>query len=413
MRILAIAYSCEPGKGSEPGAGWTWVRMLGSFADVHVITRENNRQPIEEALPQTVEADRLTFEYFDLPHPWRRWKRGTRRVRIYYLLWHVALARKLRRSRVAAEADLVWHLTIASVWLGSAAPLLRRPYILGPVGGGPNPPLRLMPGLGGRGVAYEIARLLLRGTSRLCNPLARLSWTRARLILVQNEETKDWLPRSHRRRSIVLQNAVVEEIGPEAEPRTSRRTYRALYAGRLLAWKGLSLAIRAIERSPDWHLVICGTGSDERRLRRLVRTHNVEDRVSFLGWRPREDVQREMKEADVFLFPSYHDDSPLAVVEALSAGVPVVCLDVGGPPLLAGSAGVSVRPSGIEATARALSEALYRAIGLRDAARKRARELKLEERALELERLARFVVQNPLGSGPPIGLPRSQVEVED
>ena len=41
--ILAFAYACEPGKGSEPGAGWAMARVAARIGPTWVITRANNR----------------------------------------------------------------------------------------------------------------------------------------------------------------------------------------------------------------------------------------------------------------------------------------------------------------------------------------------------------------------------------
>jgi hypothetical protein len=100
--------------------------------------------------------------------------------------------------------------------------------------------------------------------------------------------------------------------------------------------KGLSIALDAIARLPGWRLVILGSGSDERRLRSIAGKLGVRDRVEFRGRVPREEVLRVLHdEADVFLFPSLHDEAGLAVAEALSSNLPVVCLDRGGPPIVA------------------------------------------------------------------------------
>ena len=50
MKILVSAYACEPGKGSEPGAGWLWARAAARRHEVWVLTRANNREAIEAAL---------------------------------------------------------------------------------------------------------------------------------------------------------------------------------------------------------------------------------------------------------------------------------------------------------------------------------------------------------------------------
>lgn len=358
MKILAFAYACEPDKGSEPGAGWMLVRNLATFADVCVITRANNRPVIEAS----GDLDGVRFAYVDLP-PWARsWKKGTRGMRLYYVLWQLAALRTARRLESSERFDCVWHLTIANAWLGSAAALAGPPFVYGPVGGGVRAPLGLVPSLGAKGASYEALREAARQGSRFLNPLARVSWRNASVILVQNEETRRWLPARHRGKAVVFQNAAVEGVAADPAGRGPGRT--AVFAARLLAWKGGALAVRAIARTPQWRLIVCGSGPDEARLRSLAERLGVRDRVDFRGRVPQDELSSiYATEADVFLFPSIHDDSPLAVAEAVAAGLPVVCLDVGGPHLIAGDAGTVVRSRGraskvVGALASALEEAV-------------------------------------------------------
>ena len=338
MRILAFAYACEPAKGSEPGAGWGMARMLTELCETWVITRANNRESIEEALMSLPEASRLQFVYVDLP-PWARWwKRGQRGARLYYILWLAAALRRSRRLHREVGFDLVWHLTLANAWLGTTASLVGPRFIYGPVGGGVGVPWGLLPSLGFRGALYEMGRATARASGRYANPLARLAWRRAEGVLVQNPETKEGLPRRHRHKAIVVPNAAAMD-GSEFEQRAERLARNpsvALFAGRLLAFKGLSLALRAIARVPNWRLIVLGSGPDEPRLRRLARRLGLEERVEFRGWRPRQEVLRAMyEESHVFLFPSLHDEAPLVVAEALLAGLTLVCFDHGGPPQVA------------------------------------------------------------------------------
>jgi glycosyltransferase involved in cell wall biosynthesis len=119
----------------------------------------------------------------------------------------------------------------------------------------------------------------------------------------------------------------------------------------LLWWKGVDLAIGAMARLPDWRLIVCGAGPDESRLRRWTAELGVVERTVFTGWLPRSELLRLMREeAGVFLFPSLHDEAGWVVTEALAADLPVVCLDRGGPPLLAEGHGVGVSTSGSRGT---------------------------------------------------------------
>jgi glycosyltransferase involved in cell wall biosynthesis len=363
-RILVVAYACEPGTGSESGAGWVWPRMLARVADVWVVTRANNRGAIEAALPFAPERDHLRFVYVDLSERLRFWKKGNRGARLYYMIWQGMALREARRIDAEMTIDAVWHLTMSTVWLGSLAPLLRKRFVLGPVGGGVGTPWRLAPTLGVKGTIYDAARGVARFLARYANPLARLAWRRAGLILVQNPDTRDWLPARVRSRVEVFPHIVLDEASmpmdpPVDAPRSRDNGHVAIYAGRLLPWKGVSLAIRALPLLPDWQLLLCGTGPDAGRLRDIASDAGVADRVTFLGWVPRRDLLRLMHErGDVFVFPSLHDEGGWVIAEALGCGLPVVCLDRGGPPVLAG-AGVPV--STVRNTVAALASAVEQA----------------------------------------------------
>jgi glycosyltransferase involved in cell wall biosynthesis len=373
-RIIAFDYACEPGEGSEPGAGWAWACLLARLADTWVVTRANNRVPIEQGLAAIPERDRLHFVYVDLP-PWARfWKKGQRGIRLYYLLWQIAALRAARRLHRELRFTLVWHLTFANAWFGSLAPLVGPPFVYGPVGGGVGmPPIRLVRPLGRRAVRFELGRAAAKALGRYVNPLARLAWARARLVLVQNRETAAWLPPRHRPKVAVFPNPVfdtaLERERVVADPPT------ALFAGRLIAWKGAALAVKAVAGTHGWRLLVCGAGRDERQIADFAERLGLDGRVQFLGPQSREEVLRLMRSnADVLLFPSLREEAGWIVVEALASGIPVICLDRGGPPVLGGDAAV-VAPveDDPEAVASSLARLLEGALPSEEQVRERAR----------------------------------------
>jgi glycosyltransferase involved in cell wall biosynthesis len=347
-RILAFAYACDPHDGSEPGAGWAWSRTLAAFAETWVITRSNNRPAIEERLGTDPRDERLHFVYVDLPRWARWWKRGQHGVHLYYFLWQLAALRTGRRLERGLRFSLVWHLTFANVWIGSVAPLVGPPFVYGPVGGGLGmPPLPLLRTFGPRGFLHELTRASFRTVARYANPLARLAWARARLILVQNDETRAWLPARHRPRVVRFPNPILHEPNGSGTDHSAREHPTALYAGRLTATKGVALAIRAVAAHPPWQLIVCGAGPDGRRLHQLVTRLRVTDRVYFAGPCPRREVLALMRErADVLLFPSLREEAGWVVIEALVSGLPVICLDRGAPPILAAEAGLAASSHG-------------------------------------------------------------------
>jgi glycosyltransferase involved in cell wall biosynthesis len=355
MRILTLAYACEPGKGSEPGTGWMWSRMLARFGAATVITRSNNRSVIEPALASTPEAPRLTFEYVDLPDWARFWKRGQRGVRLYYVLWQLAALRRAQQLHRSEPFDLVWHVTMSNYWLGSVGGLVGPPFVFGPMGGGVPSCLRIRI-VGLRGLLYELGRAGARAAGHVANPLVASAWKHAALILVNNPDTKARVPGRFRSKVEVFPHVLLEPASPPARRKAGPAV--ALFAGRLLPWKGVSLAIRAIGRLQGWRLVVCGEGPDEARLRRLCHKLGVTERVEFRGWTPRDELHALMqREASVFVFPSLHDEGGWVVAEAAAQGLPVVCVGRGGPPLLAGN-GSAVALQDVERTTSAIARAI-------------------------------------------------------
>jgi glycosyltransferase involved in cell wall biosynthesis len=311
--------------------------MLARLGETWVITRANNRDRIEKSLKTIPERDRLRFVYVDLPSWARFWKSGKWGARPYYVLWQVAALLKARKLDKRISFDVSWHLTMSTAWLGSLAPMVGRKFIMGPVGGGVRMPWRLVAAVGPKGAAFEALRSAAQMWGRYLNPMARLAWHRADLILVQNPDTYKWLPKSCSGKTHVFPHVVLEERPVKAAHSTSGSP-TALFAGRLLPWKGLALSIRALAQKPEWRLVVCGSGPDARRLQRLATREGVDGRIDWRGWQKRGAVMEAMREASVFLFPSLHDEGGWVVVESFANGLPVICLNIGGPAVLGGEA---------------------------------------------------------------------------
>jgi glycosyltransferase involved in cell wall biosynthesis len=234
--------------------------MLARIGEAWVITRSSNRDAIERYVSEIPEGENLRFIYVDLPSWARFWKRRNKGARLYYLLWQVAALSRALNLRRQSSLDVVWLLTWANAWIGSFAGFIPKPFVYGPVGGGVGMDLKFAPVLGVRGTLYELARTVARSVARYANPLARLAWRRAELILVQNPETLAWLPSRHRQKAVVFPNVVLDREPVSGSRSRPQPPLTALFAGRLVPLKGLALALRALALLPAWRLTVCGKG---------------------------------------------------------------------------------------------------------------------------------------------------------
>jgi glycosyltransferase involved in cell wall biosynthesis len=153
--------------------------------------------------------------------------------------------------------------------------------------------------------------------------------------------------------------------------------------GRLVPIKNHALLLRAARRMVDLgtpaQFVIVGDGELRAQLEHLSAQFGLETRVHFLGWR--ENLAPIYSDLDLLALTSENEGTPVAVLEAMAAGVPVVATAVGGVPdvIRAGETGMLVTSLEDEAFARAMEDAL----------RNTARSRTMAERARS-EVLARF-----------------------
>jgi glycosyltransferase involved in cell wall biosynthesis len=341
MKVLLSTYTCGPGRGSEPGVGWHWAIEIARLGhEVWVLTRAINKGPIEDALSRMSPMSELHFVYYDLP-PWlRAWQKGQRGIRTHYVLWQWGAYRLARRLHQAVGFDLVHHITFVSIRFPSFMGGLGVPFCFGPAGGGEDAPWRLLVGCSVRAWIIEGLRWASNSFVRL-DPFMRATFRKAARIYVTSNEAFDRLPMMCRQKTqvhLAIGFDPAEMRAPKPKPSAPKEDsghLRMLFAGRLLYLKGLHLGMRALARArlthPAISLTIVGDGSDRRRIHALAGRLGLADAVTFVPWIPREDLAGYYSSHDVFLFPSLHDSGGMAVLEALAHGLPVVCLDLGGP----------------------------------------------------------------------------------
>jgi glycosyltransferase involved in cell wall biosynthesis len=336
LRVLLSAYACEPARGSEPGVGWNWVQEIARFHDVWVITRANNRDAIDRVSAKRGSTP-VKWVYFDLPCWARFWKKGSRGLRLYYFLWQLGAYFVSRRLNQRVHFEAVHHLTFGTYWLPSFLSLLPVPFFWGPVGGAESAPRLLRKSLGLKGRIYELLRDVGRAVGNV-NPLVRMNARRAVLVLSKTMDTKRCLE------SLGAQRVVVcSEVGLTAAEIYSMRSFpvrdgapfRLLSIGRLIHWKGFAFGLKAFaqfhRQFPGSDYWIIGDGPERKPLERLAQQLGVSESLRFLGSLQRAQVLEKLLECDVLVHPSLHDSGGWVCVEAMAAGRPVICLDLGGP----------------------------------------------------------------------------------
>jgi glycosyltransferase involved in cell wall biosynthesis len=128
--------------------------------------------------------------------------------------------------------------------------------------------------------------------------------------------------------------------------------------GRLEPEKGQTVLLQAFDglhrRHPRTRLLLVGDGGERARLERTAASLRFNGAIRFVG--TREDVPELLATCDIVALPSFHEGLPMALLEAMAAGRPVVASAVGGVPHLIrdGETGVLVAPGDHAALQEAL-----------------------------------------------------------
>jgi glycosyltransferase involved in cell wall biosynthesis len=329
---------------------------------VWAITRRNNEPAISAALRHTP-LPKLRMIYFDVPRPLLACKKGQVGVEMYYRLWQRLTRPLVQDLHRRVRFDLTQHVTFVRYWAPTSLAYLPVPFIWGPVGGGETAPPAFLRDFAFRGRTYETLRhwgqrgsevmpSVRRAARQAALALAVTRETRARLLALGTERVEVFS-------AIGLDRAAYESLGQIST--RSAPAIRFISMGRLLHWKGFHLGLKAFSAAavPGSEYWIVGDGPERASLTRLASALGVADKVHFCGAQPRQDALQLLSTAHVLVHPSLHDSGGWVCLEAMAAGKPVICLDLGGPgELVTADTGVKVRADSPEQAVEDLSRAM-------------------------------------------------------
>ncbi len=150
---------------------------------------------------------------------------------------------------------------------------------------------------------------------------------------------------------------------PKAE---TSETFTFITAGRFSAQKNQKMMYHAfaafLQKGYDARLVMLGTGEEEENLKDLARKLKISDQIKYAGFVS--NVEDYLVNADTFLLSSDYEALPLALLEAMAAGLPIISTNVGGICDIVTDNGILIAPGDTAAMVQAM-EQLYKDKALR------------------------------------------------
>jgi glycosyltransferase involved in cell wall biosynthesis len=369
MNLLLSAYACDPSKGSEEGNGFNWLWEAASLGyDVWCLTTPRGQASLEQVLASRAAdpaTSRIHLVYVTVPAVTDFIYRGQIGVYVHYIVWQYYAWREARQLDAEVNFDVVHHVTYNSLQMASWLWRLKKPLLLGPLGGGMQAPQSLRRYLPDW-FKTETVRNFISSLLTTFDPNVRQSLRHAALVMAANSDTVALARQlGARKATLNMAVAVSEDFLPAAytprEPLAGREL-RILWLARLYPRKGLHLVLAAlgqVDKRVKFHLDIMGDGPVGHLVPGWIAEAGLQDRVTWHGSVPFESIRTAYLAHDLFMLCSLRDTYANQYLESMALGLPILTLDHhGAADFIPADAGIKVPVQSAEATTAALARAV-------------------------------------------------------
>lgn len=363
MKLLLSAYACEPNRGSEPGNGWNWALSTAKMGhEVWCLTTTEGKDNIEKEIA-LLNMPNLHIVFVEVPAWIDKVYKYQPGVYLHYMVWQQNAFKKAKQLDQSINFDLVHHVTLGSLQMGTALWRLHKPLIFGPAGGGQEAP-KAFKKYFDRWWKMEVFRSITSKLLLAINPNVRKTMRHASLVLTTNEDTYHMAQRMGALNAkMFLDTSLPEDFYPERYPeRSPSEVIKILWVGRLFARKGLPLVLEALSQvnpAVKYELTILGDGPMHDFVPKWIQEYKLQGKVNWKGQVPWDEVKRAYTESDLFMFCSLRDSSAAQFLESMAYGLPILTLDLhGGKNLIPDNAGIKVSVSTPEKTVAQLAKAV-------------------------------------------------------
>ncbi len=372
MRVLLLAFECNPEWYSLPAVAYYYAETLAQHVDeLVVVTQIQNKENIEKhggikgakVVFLDVESIVRPFEnlaVFLMGGHKRNVGWTIYRALMYpaYVYFEWSVWKHFKSELTQERFDIVHRLTPMTPTLPSPiAKWSPVPFVLGPLNGGLRWPKQFSAEQG-----REREWLSNFRDAYKLLPFQKSTYKNCDAVLAAFNHTIVDLPDAAQPNIINFPEVGIDPSLFNLPVRGSKEKLTILYVGRLVPYKMPEVVIQAFGRSSilqQHQLIMAGDGAERSRLEEIVAEKHLEHCVQILGQVSHETVSQLMQEADIFAFPSIRELGAGAVIEAMACGLTCVVVDYGGcGGLVAADRGVKVPIGDTEHLIQSFVEAL-------------------------------------------------------
>ncbi|MCX7300644.1 MAG: glycosyltransferase family 4 protein [Rhodobacterales bacterium] len=328
MKVLLIAPNIDGTDVGEAFVANKWAVALGELVDLTVLSFERpGRKPLAEQLPG------IRVETWPEPAWARKNERLNAMLKPAWPMFSSHVKRWIKAALARGETfDVAHQLMPQAARYASPLRHFDIPFVIGPLGGALDTP-EAFKAEAGSAPMYTRLRAL-DGFRIRHDPWLRATYEKAALVLGVAPYVQDVLAGVVLRRFEPVLELGIDEVEPlQARPLEPGKL-KLLHVGRGVRTKGLRDVVRAMSALrdlPGVTLTSAGGGEEIAICQAEAAKLGIADRVTFLGKRPRDEIENLYRTHDVFIFPSFREPAGGVLYEAMRHGLPVITAARGGP----------------------------------------------------------------------------------
>jgi glycosyltransferase involved in cell wall biosynthesis len=333
LKILISAYACSPYKGSEPGVGWNFVKKASKFHVLHVLTEEREfREDIERYLHENPNFENVTFHF--IPREIESLSRFFSPIfYFFYNKWQKKAFKIAKELEEKENFDIVHQLNFVGYREPGYLWKINKPFVWGPIGGMDNTAFKLLFNLDYKRFLYYFSRNIINRLQALLLFRPKKAARRERNHLISATiKNKECILRFWGKESTIIPE-VGQELSVEkifVPQRMFNEPLKIVWSGEHTGGKALNILLKSLSKLPlsyNWQLTVLGHGVMTSNWKNLTKRLNFENRIYWTGWLPKEKAHKIMIDSHLMCITSLKDLTSTVLLEALSFGLPVICID--------------------------------------------------------------------------------------
>lgn len=333
-KVLFICFECNPFRGSECANGWNWPYYLSKDCDCIILTRLEHKKELSKYM-QDNDIKNIKIYYYDVTILRYIYEKFGKLWMFYYYWWLRKVQKFIKKIMIKENVDIVHHISMNEFRkLDNSYSLTN--YVFGPSGGAQSCPTALVEMIKNDSFSEKVRDFLNSRCMKSKSYKRKLLNTN--LFISCNVETYDIVNKiaNNNLRNILMSDLGITKSQILTPKKSANSKLHFLFSGRLVERKGVMMLLDAVKMisNLDFTVNIVGSGKQRDVLEEYARKIGITEHVKFIGQVPHDVMMGLYEKNDVFVFPSIRESGGSVLVEAISKGLPCICLCNGGPQII-------------------------------------------------------------------------------